>query len=61
MDSKNVFLLVLAHLEPELELFEVDDIADDGDYDWSHGGSTLKHCQRHNGPEGRVHLAKVNS
>ena len=31
--SKNVFLLVLAHLEPELELFEVDDIGDDGDYD----------------------------
>ena len=23
MDSKNVFVLVLAHLEPELELFEV--------------------------------------
>ena len=28
---KNVFVLVLAHLEPELELFEVDDIGDDGD------------------------------
>ena len=26
-----VFVLVLAHLEPELELFEVDDIGDDGD------------------------------
>ena len=26
LDSKNVFVLVLAHLEPELELFEVDDI-----------------------------------
>ena len=26
--SKNVFVLVLAHLEPELELFEVDDIGD---------------------------------
>ena len=23
LDSKNVFVLVLAHLEPELELFEV--------------------------------------
>ena len=30
-DSKNVFVLVLAHLEPELELFEVDDIGDDCD------------------------------
>ena len=29
LDSKNVFILVLAHLEPELELFEVDDIGDD--------------------------------
>ena len=29
--SENVFVLVLAHLEPELELFEVDDIGDDGD------------------------------
>ena len=29
--SKNVFVLVLAHLEPELELFEVDDIGDDCD------------------------------
>ena len=28
-----VFVLVLAHLEPELELFEVDDIGDDGDDD----------------------------
>ena len=33
MHSKNVFVLVLAHLEPELELFEVDDIGDDGDDD----------------------------
>ena len=31
LDSKNVFVLALAHLEPELELFEVDDIGDDGD------------------------------
>ena len=31
--SKNVFVLILAHLEPELELFEVDDIGDDGDDD----------------------------
>ena len=31
--SKNVFILVLAHLEPEQELFEVDDIGDDGDDD----------------------------
>ena len=30
LDSKNVFVLVLAHLELELELFEVDDIDDDG-------------------------------
>ena len=37
LDSKNVFVLVLAHLEPELELFEVDDIGDDGDDDlWHH-------------------------
>ena len=27
----NVFVLVLAHLELELVLFEVDDIGDDGD------------------------------
>ena len=33
LDSKNVFVLVLAHLEPELELFEVDDIFDDGNDD----------------------------
>ena len=33
LDFKNVFVLVLAHLEPELELFEVDDIGDDGDDD----------------------------
>ena len=31
--SKNVFVLVLAHLEPELELFEVDDDDDDNDDD----------------------------
>ena len=31
--SKNVFVLALAHLEPELKLFEVDDIGDDGDGD----------------------------
>ena len=31
--SKNVFVLILAHLEPELGLFEVDDIGDDGDDD----------------------------
>ena len=36
MNSKNVFVLVLAHLEPELELFEVDDIGDDGDDDLQH-------------------------
>ena len=37
LDSKNVFVLVLDHLEPELELFEVDDIGDDGDDDlWHH-------------------------
>ena len=33
LDSKNAFVLVLAHLEPELEMFEVDDISDDGDDD----------------------------
>ena len=33
LQSKNVFVLVLAHREPELELFEVDDIGDDGDDD----------------------------
>ena len=33
LDSKNAFILVLAHLEPELEMFEVDDIGDDGDDD----------------------------
>ena len=31
--SENVFVLVLAHLEPELELFEVDDIGNDGNDD----------------------------
>ena len=36
LDSKNVFILVLAHLEPELELFEVDDICDDGDDELQH-------------------------
>ena len=30
-DSKKYFVLVLAHLEPKLELFEVVDIGDDGD------------------------------
>ena len=30
-DSKNVFVLVVPHLEPEPELFEVNDIGDDGD------------------------------
>ena len=29
LHSKNVFVLVLAHLEPELELFEVNGIGDD--------------------------------
>ena len=29
--SKNVLVLVLAHLEPVPELFEVDDIGDDSD------------------------------
>ena len=33
LQSKNVFVLVLTHLESELELFEVDDICDDGDDD----------------------------
>ena len=37
MHSKNVFVLVLVHKEPELELFEVYDICDDGDDDlWHH-------------------------
>ena len=34
MDSKNV--LVLAHLEPEVELFEADDIGNDDDDDLLH-------------------------
>ena len=29
LDSKNVFVLILAHLEPELELFEADDFGND--------------------------------
>ena len=33
LHSKNVFIFVLTHLESELELFEVDDICDDGDDD----------------------------
>ena len=33
LDSKNVFVLVLAHLEPKLDLFEANDIGDDGDDD----------------------------
>ena len=36
MDSKNVFVLVLAHSEPELQLFEADDIGNDGDDDLSY-------------------------
>ena len=32
-DSQNVFILVLAYLEPELELFEVVDIGNDGNDD----------------------------
>ena len=32
-DSKNDFVIVLAHLEPKIELLEVDDIGDDGDDD----------------------------
>ena len=35
LDSKNVFVLVLAHSEPELQLFEADDIGNDGDDDLS--------------------------
>ena len=31
-----MFVLVLTHLESELELFEVDDNGDDGDDDLSH-------------------------
>ena len=31
--SNKVFVLVLAHLEPELEVFEVNNIGDDGDED----------------------------
>ena len=43
LDSKNVFVLLLAHLEPELELFEVDDIDDDGDDDlWLHYFPNIK-------------------
>ena len=42
--SKNV--LVLAHLEPELGLFEVDDIGDDGDDDlWPHYLPNFKQLQ----------------
>ena len=36
LDSKNDFVLVLAHLEPELGMFEVGDIGDDGDDDLQH-------------------------
>ena len=37
LHSKNVFVLVQADLEPKLELFEVDNIGDDGDDDlWHH-------------------------
>ena len=36
MCSKNVFVLVLANLEPGLELFKVDDIRNDGDDDLKH-------------------------
>ena len=36
LQSKNVFVLVLADLVHELELFEVDDICDDGDHDLQH-------------------------
>ena len=44
--SRIVFVLVLAHLEPELELFEVDDIGDDGDdYLWHHYLPNFKQLQ----------------
>ena len=33
LHCKKVFVLVLTHLKPELELFEVDDIDDDDDDD----------------------------
>ena len=33
LDSKNVFVFFLSHLDPELQLFEFDDIGDDGDDD----------------------------
>ena len=33
LHSKNVFALVLAHIKPELELFEIDDVGDDGNDD----------------------------
>ena len=33
LDFKNVLVLVLPHLEPELELYEAGDIGDDGDDD----------------------------
>ena len=36
LDSKNVLVLVLAHLEPELGLLEVDDIGDDSEDDLQH-------------------------
>ena len=37
LESKNSLVLVLAHLEPKLVLFEVNDIGDDGDDDlWHH-------------------------
>ena len=36
MDSKDVFLLVPARLEPELELFKIDDFDNDGDDDLLH-------------------------
>ena len=36
LNTKNVFILVLAHLEPELALFDVNDIGNDGDDDLSH-------------------------
>ena len=42
MHSKNVFVLVLAHLEPEREQFEVDDVGDDGDDDlWQKKNATF--------------------
>ena len=60
LHSKNIFVLVLTHLEPELELFEVNDNGNDGDDDLSHHYQTAlarvpDELERNQKKENRLH------